>query len=275
MWIRKKEIEQLSDYVKGFVDGDEVDIRDNKEGALSVLKNDIYSLVNTKNEQIKNTEMQRDILADYMADISHQLKTPITSMMIMTDLLEDAKPDKRAEFIHNIRFSLTKMEWLVGALLKMAKIDAHAVTFSQRAVKVSELIEDVIPAVSILLDINSQTLQITNDFKIDCDKKWTVEALTNIIKNAIEHSPNDSEIVIDSGENPMYQWISVQDSGAGMNRSSYAALFKRFEYSTSENGFGIGMPLALSIIKGQGGDIDIDFGGKGQGATFIIKFFRD
>lgn len=275
MWIRKKEIEQLSDYVKGFVDGDEVDIRDNKEGALSVLKNDIYSLVNTKNEQIKNTEMQRDILADYMADISHQLKTPITSMMIMTDLLEDAKPDKRAEFIHNIRFSLTKMEWLVGALLKMAKIDAHAVTFSQRAVKVSELIEDVMPAVSILLDINSQTLQITNDFKIDCDKKWTVEALTNIIKNAIEHSPNDSEIVIDSGENPMYQWISVQDSGAGMNRSSYAALFKRFEYSTSENGFGIGMPLALSIIKGQGGDIDIDFGGKGQGATFIIKFFRD
>lgn len=275
MWIRKKEIEQLSDYVKGFVDGDEVDIRDNKEGALSVLKNDIYSLVNTKNEQIKNTEKQRDILADYMADISHQLKTPITSMMIMTDLLEDAKPDKRAEFIHNIRFSLTKMEWLVGALLKMAKIDAHAVTFSQRAVKVSELIEDVMPAVSILLDINSQTLQITNDFKIDCDKKWTVEALTNIIKNAIEHSPNDSKIVIDSGESPMYQWISVQDSGAGMNRSSYAALFKRFEYSTNENGFGIGMPLALSIIKGQGGDIDIDFGGKGQGATFIIKFFRD
>lgn len=275
MWIRKKEIEQLSDYVKGFVDGDEVDIRDNKEGALSVLKNDIYSLVNTKNEQIKNTEMQRDILADYMADISHQLKTPITSMMIMTDLLEDAEPDKRAEFIHNIRFSLTKMEWLVGALLKMAKIDAHAITFSKRSVKVSELIEAVMPAISILLDINNQTLHIANDFEVHCDKKWTVEALTNIVKNAIEHSPNDSEIVIDSGENPMYQWISVQDSGAGMNRSSYAALFKRFEYSTSENGFGIGMPLALSIVKGQGGDIDIDFGGKGQGATFIMKFFRD
>lgn len=152
----------------------------------------------------------------------------------------------------------------------MAKIDAHAVTFSKRAVTVSELIGDVMPAVSILLDINSQTLQIINDLKIDCDKKWTVEALTNIIKNAIEHLPNDSEIVIDSGENPMYQWISVQDSGAGMNRSSYAALFKRFEYSTNENGFGIGMPLALSIIKGQGGDIDIDFGGKGQGESEVV-----
>lgn len=273
MWIKKKEIEKLSEYVKGFISGDETDIRDNKEGAFSVLKNDIYALVNTKNEQVKNSEAQRDVLADYMADISHQLKTPITSMMIMTDLLEDAAPEKRSEFIHNIRFSLSKMEWLVGALLKMAKIDAHAVSFSKNLFKVSELLEAVAPAISILLDINNQSLHLENDTEIYCDKKWTVEALTNIIKNAIEHSPNDSQIVIDSGQNPMYHWISVRDSGAGMNRSSYAALFKRFQYSTNENGFGIGMPLALSIVKGQGGDIDIDFGGQGRGATFIMKFF--
>lgn len=274
MWIKKEEVEQLSEFVKGFPSVDEVDIRDNKEGAFSILKNDIYAFVNTRNEQLKNVEAQRDVLAEYMADISHQLKTPITSMMIMTDLLEDASPEKRSEFIHNIKYSLGKMEWLVGALLKMAKIDAKAISFSKREVKVSELIEEMKPSVDILLDVNNQTLQLVNDFVINCDKRWTVEALTNIVKNAIEHSPNDSEIVIDSGNNPMYQWISVRDSGAGMNRSSFAALFKRFEYSTNENGFGIGMPLALSIIKGQGGDIDIDFGGKGQGATFIIKFFK-
>ena len=136
MWIRKKEIEQLSEFVKGFISGKEIDIRDNKEGAFSVLKNDIYALVNKKNEQVKITEAERDILAEYMADISHQLKTPIASMMIMTDLLEDAEPDKRAEFIHNIKLSLNKLEWLVGALLKMAKIDAGAITFSPKAVKV-------------------------------------------------------------------------------------------------------------------------------------------
>lgn len=274
MWIKKKEVEELSELVKGFVSGDEVDIRDNKEGAFSILKNDIYAFVNTKNEQLKTVEAQRDILAEYMADISHQLKTPITSMMIMTDLLEDADPEKRSEFVHNIKYSLGKMEWLVGALLKMAKIDAKAITFSKREVKVSELVEAMKPSVDILLDINNQSLQLANDFVVSCDKRWTVEALTNIVKNAIEHSPKDSKIVIDSGDNPMYQWISVMDSGAGMDRSSYAALFKRFEYSTNENGYGIGMPLALSIIKGQGGDIDIDFGGKGQGATFIIKFFK-
>lgn len=274
MWIRKKEIEQLSEYVKGFISGDEVDIRDNKEGAFSVLKNDIYSLVHKKNEQIKATEAERDILAEYMADISHQIKTPVTSMMIMTDLLEDAEPEKRSEFIHNIKLSLHKLEWLVGALLKMAKLDAHTITFTKKEFRVSELLHAVNPSVDILLDINNQTLELVNDCVICCDKRWTVEALTNIIKNAIEHSPNEGKIEISCGENPMYHWISVKDSGAGMNRSSYAALFKRFAYSTNENGFGIGMPLAYSIIKGQGGDIDVDFGGNGQGATFTLKFFK-
>lgn len=274
MWIRKKEIEQLSEFVKGFITDEEIDIRDNKEGAFSILKNDIYSLVQKKNEQIKTTEAQRDILAEYMADISHQIKTPVTSMMIMTDLLEDAKPEKRSEFIHNIKLSLHKLEWLVSALLKMAKIDAHAISFSKTDVKVSELLRAVNSSVSILLDINNQTLGLANDCVISCDKRWTAEALTNIIKNAIEHSPNDSNIKINSGENPMYYWISVQDSGVGMNRSNYAALFKRFEYSTNENGYGIGMPLALSIVKGQGGDIDVDFGGNGQGATFTLKLFK-
>ena len=275
MWISKKEIERLSEYVKGYSDtNEEIDIRDNKEGAFSVLKNDIYSLVHKKNEQIKSTKAERDVLADYMADISHQLKTPITSMMIMTDLLEEAEPEKRSEFIRNIKFSLNKMEWLVGSLLKMAKIDAHAVSFSKKAVRVSELVETVKPSVNILLDINNQTLELATDSVITCDKRWTVEALTNIIKNAIEHSPNESRIEINSGENPMYDWISVKDSGAGMNRTGYAAMFQRFQYSTNENGFGIGMPLALSIMKGQGGDISTDFGRDGDGTTFILKFFK-
>ena len=273
MWIRKKEIEQLSEYVKGYISGDELDIRDNREGAFSVLKNDIYSLVNKKNGQIKVIESERDILSDYMADISHQLKTPITSMMIMADLLEDAEPEKQAEFIHNIRFSLNKMEWLVGALLKMAKLDAHVIDFVKKDVKASELVEAVKPSVAILLDVNNQTLELKNDCVIHCDKRWTVEALTNIVKNAIEYSPKDQVIEIDSGTNPMYDWISVKDSGNGMAKDQYAALFKRFENSTNENGFGIGMPLALSIVKGQGGTIDVDLGSEGQGTTFVIKFF--
>lgn len=274
MWIKKKEVEQLSEFVKGYISGEEPDIRDNREGVFNILKNDIYSLVNKKNEQIKVIESERDNLSDYMADISHQLKTPITSMMIMADLLEEAEPGKQAEFIHNIQVSLNKMEWLVGALLKMAKLDSHVIDFIKKDINTSELLEAVKPSVAILLDINNQTIKLKRDCVIHCDKHWTVEALTNIIKNAIEYSSKDSVITVDSGENPMYSWISVKDSGMGMDKTEYAALFKRFENSTNENGFGIGMPLALSIVKGQGGDIDVDFGGDGQGTTFIMKFFK-
>ena len=274
MWIKKKEVEQLSEFVKGYISGEEPDIRDNREGVFNILKNDIYSLVNKKNEQIKVTESERDKLSDYMADISHQLKTPITSMMIMADLLEEAEPGKQAEFIHNIQVSLNKMEWLVGALLKMAKLDSHVIDFIKKDINTSELLEAVKPSVAILLDINNQTIKLKRDCVIHCDKRWTVEALTNIIKNAIEYSSKNSIIAVDSGENPMYSWISVKDSGLGMDKTEYAALFKRFENSTNENGFGIGMPLALSIVKGQGGDIDVDFGGDGQGTTFIMKFFK-
>ena len=274
MWIKKKEVEQLSEFVKGYISGEEPDIRDNREGVFNILKNDIYSLVKKKNEQIKVIESERDKLSDYMADISHQLKTPITSMMIMADLLEEAEPGKQAEFIHNIQVSLNKMEWLVGALLKMAKLDSHVSDFIKKDINTSELLEAVKPSVAILLDINNQTIKLKRDCVIHCDKRWTVEALTNIIKNAIEYSSKDSVIAVDSGENPMYSWISVKDSGMGMDKTEYAALFKRFENSTNENGFGIGMPLALSIVKGQGGDIDVDFGGDGQGTTFIMKFFK-
>lgn len=271
MWISRKEIEELSKYLRGEMDAD---IRDNKEGAFSILKNDAYSLVTGKEEQLKSLENQRDILSEYMADISHQLKTPITSMMIMTDLLENATPEKQGEFIRNIKFSLNKMEWLVGALLKMAKIDANSIEFTKKDVAVSEMISDIMPSLAVLLDINDQSVEVKNDCTVLADKRWMEEALTNIIKNAIEHSPKGSVITVDSGDNPLYKWISVSDCGSGLTRQSYAALFKRFEYSTNENGFGIGMPLALSIVKGQGGDIDVDFGGNGRGAVFTIKMFK-
>lgn len=274
MWIRKKDIEFLSDAVRGYSRGQKIDIRDNKEGAFSILKNDIYALADMKDEQLRETESERDVLAEYMADISHQLKTPITSMMIMADLLEDIEPEKQAEFIHNIKFSLSKMEWLVSGLLKMAKCDSKAVSFNKRKVRVSDMIQTVLPSVEILLDINNQSLEIVNDYEILCDRKWTEEALSNIIKNAMEHSPRGSKIYIDCGENPIYEWISVTDSGTGMKKEQYAALFKRFEYSTNENGFGIGMPLALSIMRGQDGDIDVDFGGNGKGATFTMKLYK-
>lgn len=274
MWVSKKEIETLSEIVKGYVSGEEVDIRDNKEGAFSILKDDIYGLVAYQQEQLKNIKRQRDILAEYMSDISHQLKTPITSMSIMADLLENADSEKQSEFISNIKLMLGKMNWLVKNLLNMAKIDAGTVLFSKKKVSVSSLIQDVLPSVCILLDINEQKIEVLNDINVFCDKRWTVEALTNIVKNAIENSPKKSKIEIDSGENAIYSWISIRDYGVGIDKSNYVAMFQRFQYSTNDSGFGIGMPLALSIMNGQGGDIDIEIPSDGKGSLFVLKFYK-
>ena len=273
MWVSKKDIEALSDVVKGYASGEEADIRDNKEGAFSILKDDIYRLVELQKDQLRNASEQRDILAGYMSDISHQLKTPITSMSIMADLLEDADPEKQAEFIHNIKLMLGKMEWLVKTLLNMAKIDTGTVEFNKQEIPASELLKEVMPSVSILLDINEQTIEMKDDTVLECDRRWTVEALTNIIKNAIEHSPKGAQIEISSGKNAIYRWISVRDRGEGIDKATYAGMFQRFAYSTNESGFGIGMPLALSIMKGQGGDIDIETPDDGEGSVFVLKFF--
>ncbi|RBP66029.1 signal transduction histidine kinase [Alkalibaculum bacchi] len=274
MLIKKKEIIELSDNIRSAIDGKDIDFRDNREGPFSILRNDINTLVHIKNEQMNSAQLERDLLADYLADISHQLKTPITSMMIMAELLDTAPVDKQKEFIGNIKISLVHMEWLVSTLLKMARLDSGAVDFSRVTIQAGELIKSALKPLGILLDVKNQSVEILNDTELSCDKRWTVEALTNLLKNASEYSPVNSKIYVNSGVNPIYSWISITDSGEGLRKEQYASLFKRFEYSKSEKGYGIGLPLALSIVRGQNGDIEIDGGGHGKGATFSIKFYK-
>jgi signal transduction histidine kinase len=272
--IKKKEITELSDNIRRAIDGKDIDLRDNREGPFSILKNDINTLIHIKNEQMNSAQSERNLLVDYLADISHQLKTPITSMMIMTELLDTAPTEKQEEFIGNIKISLSRMEWLVSTLLKMAKLDSGVVDFSIETVMTGELVKSALQPLEIMLDVKNQTVELLNDIKVSCDKRWTVEAMTNLIKNALEHSPRNGTIYIDSDTNPIYSWISITDSGVGLRKEQYASLFKRFEYSTNENGYGIGLPLALAIIRGQNGDIEIDGGGNGKGATFTIKYYK-
>jgi len=272
--IKKREITTLSDNIRKAINGKNVDFRDNREGAFSILKNDINTLVNIKNEQMNSAQMERNMLTEYLEDITHQLKTPITSMMIMADLLDTAPPDKQAEFTGNIKIILARMDWLVNTLLKMARLDSGAVDFSMVTISAGELVKTAVQPLEILLDVKNQTVELLNDIDLVCDKRWTAEAIANVIKNASEYSPINSKIYVNSGINPIYRWISVTDSGKGIPKETYANLFKRFEYSQSENGYGIGLSLALSIVRSQNGDIEIDGGGKGKGATFIIKFFK-
>ncbi|MDR0904758.1 MAG: HAMP domain-containing histidine kinase [Oscillospiraceae bacterium] len=274
MLISKREIERLSADVRRIIDGQDIDLRDNREGVWSILKNDIYTLATLKNEQVDALGGERDMLKETLADISHQIKTPLTSMRLMTDLLENAPPDKKAEFIANIRSSLTRTEWLVSALLKMAKLEAGAIEFSRAAISYETLIELALEPLQIMLDMKNQRAEISGSAELFCDRRWTVEALTNVLKNASGYSPDNSTLTIRAGSNPICAWVGVTDSGSGIAKSETANLFKRFQGSRSDTGYGIGLPLALAIMRSQNGDIEVSGGGNGTGATFTLKFFK-
>ena len=274
MLIRKSKIKQLSDDIRRIIDGQNIDLRDNHPDVFSMLKNDIHTLAYHKKEQYDTLNRDNTVMMDMLTNISHQLKTPLTSMMIMADLLDNTPPDKQAEFISNIKIGLTRMEWLVSALLKMAKLDAEAVEFSKENIQASALNDVALEPLQILLDIKNQRVEISGEAELFCDKQWTAEALTNILKNASEYSPEGGNIRIESGANPICAWISVTDSGEGITTNEIANLFNRFEGSRSDKGYGIGLPLALAIMRGQNGDIEVNGGGNGSGATFTLKFFK-
>jgi len=270
--IRKNDVEALSGDIRRIIDGADIDVRDNREGAWSRLKNDIHTLASLKSEQAAALQHERDLMKDMLADVSHQLITPLTSMTLMADLLDAAPEDRRAEFAANIRSGLARMEWLVSSLLKMAKLDAGSVEFSLEKVHSGTLIDRGLEPLRILLDVRDQTVEILGEAEFSCDVRWTAEALSNVVKNASEHSPQGSVLRIESGSNPLCSWISVTDAGQGMTTSDIARIFTRFEGSRSDTGYGIGLPLALAIMRGQTGDIDVD-GGTGTGATITLKFY--
>lgn len=274
MWIRRKEVKKLTEEVKALIQGEDIDIRQNKEGVMRILRNDIHTLATMKKEQLAITLQERDVLKNTIADISHQLKTPLTSMMIMADLLEDAPPETQLDFISNIKTTLERTEWLVSSLLKMAKLEAKTIEFKRETVSFKTLVEEAMDGLNIQFELKNQQLRLIGDGVFTCDKRWTVEALTNLLKNASEHSPKNATITVESGANPLSRWINIIDEGPGIKREDVGKLFKRFEISTTPSGFGIGIPLALSIMKSQFGDIGVDIGGKGRGATFTMKFYK-
>ena len=271
MLISSKELEALSQDIRRIIDGQAVDLRDNLEGRLSALKNDIHTLSGRLNEKAKNLQNEKAAMANTLADISHQLKTPLTAMMMMAELLETAPPEKHPEFISNLKQGLTQTEWLANALLKMAKLESGSAAFNMITIPASKLVDIAATPLKILLDIKDQRINLTGEASLYCDRNWTAEALTNIIKNASEHSPQGSVIEITAGANPISRWLSITDAGDGIPAARYKELFTRF--GGSGKGIGIGLALAMAIMRGQNGDIEVDRGGDGKGATFTLKFY--
>lgn len=277
---RYREIEKLSGYLRKISSGDySLDVRDNHEGELSILKSDIYKMTLMLSEQGELLKKDKLKLTEAISDISHQLKTPLTSMTVMVDLLSqaDLPREKRMEFTHRIRNQLERIDWLVSSLLKISKIDAGTVVFKRDKIVVKELIQRALDPVLIPMDIKEKTVSIKGDETVSFlgDFKWTVEALINILKNCVEHTDQGGKVKISFSENALYTEINIADNGKGIPKEDLPYIFNRFYKgkSASEDSVGIGMAMAYSIITNQNGHIDVSSELE-QGTSFSIKFYK-
>jgi len=277
---RYEEIKKLSSYLRRISSGDfSLDVRDNYEGELSILKSNIYKVTSMLSEHSSLLQQDKVKLTNAISDISHQLKTPLTSLMVMSDLLSNKKLDesKRMEFTRNIRVQLERIDWLVSSLLKLSKIDAGTVHFKKDKVIVHDLIQRSIQPVFIPMDIKQQTLHINGDEKVTFqgDLHWTAEAIINILKNCVEHTEEGGGVSITFLENALFTMITIKDNGKGIAQEDLPYIFKRFYKgkNAGEDSVGIGLAMAHSIIKSQQGDIEVK-SVKGMGTKFEIKFYK-
>lgn len=275
---RYKNLNDLNDYLslvcKGIYD---MNIDDNTEGELSILKNNLYkviTLLQSQNEYLKNDKLY---LADSIADISHQLKTPLTSMMMMCELLENEEnPDKRQEFVAVINNQLSKMKWLITNILKISKLDADATEFKREEVSISKVLDDSLKPFVLTAELKNVAIQNgANDFVFNGDESWTVEAVSNIVKNCLEHTNDGGKIIIASDSTNLYNKLIISDNGCGIVEEDLPHIFERFYHgkNSSKESVGIGLALAKTVFEKENASVTVE-SEQGRGSVFEIRFYK-
>lgn len=275
---RYKNLNELNDYLslvcKGIYD---MNIDDNTEGELSILKNNLYkviTLLQSQNEYLKNDKLY---LADSIADISHQLKTPLTSMMMMCELLENEEnPDKRQEFVAVINNQLSKMKWLITNILKISKLDADATEFKREEVSISKVLDDSLKPFVLTAELKNVAIQNgANDFVFNGDENWTVEAVSNIVKNCLEHTNDGGKIIIASDSTNLYNKLTISDNGCGIAEEDLPHIFERFYHgkNSSKDSVGIGLALAKTVFEKENASVSVE-SEQDRGSVFEIRFYK-
>ena len=253
-------------------------MKDINEEDLSLLKNEIYKTTIMLNEISEISKKDKKELEESLEDISHQLKTPLTSILIMIDTLlddEDMDQNTREDFLRNMKREVMNINFLVKSILKLSRLDTNTVKFISKKESVKEIINEAILNVSLLSDLKNVKIETNlSDSFIICDYKWQIEALTNILKNSIEHSYENNKVLIESSENNAYVKITIKDFGSGIAKEDINHIFERF-YKGKDSDYdsiGIGLALSKSIIEKQNGKISVE--SSDDGTTFTIKYFK-
>lgn len=256
-----------------------INIDENSEDELSILKNELYKITIMLKEDAENSKKDKLKLKDSLSDISHQLKTPLTSINIMLDnILDNPEMDSntKEKFIQNIKREITNISSLATEILKLSKFDASVIKFEEHQVFINDLVKSAISNVEMMAELKNINIEVNNqdNIKLVCDAKWQIEAITNILKNCIEHSKDDSTITIDIDSNKIYKQITIKDNGEGIDEKDLPHIFERFYKgkNSSKDSVGIGLALAKTIIEKDNGSIKVD-SKKGKQTTFVIKYY--
>ena len=258
----------------------DIDINDFNEGELSILKNEISKTTTMLRQVADNSVKDKLNLKDSLGDISHQLKTPLTSITIMIDNILD-NPDMNEKtikkFLINIKLEILNINFLVMSLLKLSKFDANVVKFNKESVYLKDIIIESIKNVSMIKELKNITIKVSGDdnIKLLCDFKWQVESITNILKNSIEHTSEYGTVEVNYSENKLYTRILIKDNGKGIDNDDLPHIFDRFYKGEngSDDSFGIGLSLSKTIIEKEGGSITVK-STPNIGTIFTIKYLK-
>ena len=278
---KDKKLKEITKYIEEINNKNyKLDIDDNTEDELSILKNEVYKTTINFKEVAENSVKDKINLKDSLSDISHQLKTPLTSINIMIDnIIDNPNMDKktRIDFINNIKRQIHNINFLINSLLKLSKLDANTVKFFNKKEKLENILNQAIKNVSILSDLKNVKINIhgNSTSNIYCDAKWQIEAISNILKNGVEHSKEGEVIDIYFEENKVYSQIKIKDYGIGIDSEDLPHIFERFYKgkSSSSESIGIGLALSKSIIEKNNGSIEVS-SELDKGTEFIIKYFK-
>ena len=278
---REEKISDINSYIGKVNRGNyELKIEENGEDELTKLRNELYKTTVLLRETAENSEKEKTNLSNSLTDISHQLKTPLTSIRIMIDNIQnnpDMDEKTRNEFIEDISKQIDWISSLVISLLKLAKFDAGSIVMRDEEINVKKLIQNIISNLAILIDIKDIKIEenISEQITLFADYNWQLEALTNIIKNCVEHSFDGGKIKIEAESNSVFTKIIITDEGEGIEKKDLNRIFERFYKSakSSENSIGIGLALAKTIIEKERGYIKVELE-VGKGTKFEIKYLK-
>lgn len=280
---QKQALRRLSEQVTHTLESDDYesigDLQKYTEGELAVLESQIGKLVILLREQAQGLAKDKVLLKNAIADMSHQLKTPMTSLHLIVSMLadQDLSQEQRLDYVEHGTQLLNRIDWLVSVLLKLSRLDAGTIQFVQKRVDFRELRETVIRQIELPMELKNQELicDIQENSGFEGDFRWTAEAVLNILKNCVEHTPEGCRLYMTMAENAIYSEIVIEDEGPGIRAGEQRKIFERFYRGehASEGSVGIGLALAADLIRHQNGTIKAENRREG-GARFCIRFYR-